>query len=479
MLSRHLDHENTSETYDDILIVPRYSEISSRTQISLESKLTKDITLKIPIISANMDTITEDKMAIALAKLGGLGIIHRYCSVEEQAQMIRNVKRYTNYIIETPYTLNVNDVLTEPLDKSYIVVDDERKIRGIISRRDILMNQYITKSNKVSEIMNPKVIRIGLEYSDNEEYIIRVLLDYKIEKLPIADDQGRLLGLITLKDILYRTKNKHIALLDDKHRLMVGGAIGVKGDYLERTKALVKAGCDIICVDVAHGHHELCGSAVREIKKLYPNLPVIAGNVCTAEGVEYLYKCGADVVKVGIGGGSICITRVQTGCGYPQFSSVVQCAKKARELGITIIADGGHSGKSGNIFKAICGGACASMLGGMLAGTDETPGEIVIKNHKKMKMIRGMAGRLSNVNRKNRTGEKIDVETMVPEGVEGYVPYKGRVKDVIRQLCGGIRSGMSYVGCESIECLRNTDLNYVVISQSGKMESGSHDISEI
>ena len=479
MLSRHLDHENTSETYDDILIVPRYSEISSRTQISLESKLTKDITLKIPIISANMDTITEDKMAIALAKLGGLGIIHRYCSVEEQAQMIRNVKRYTNYIIETPYTLNVNDVLTEPLDKSYIVVDDEKKIRGIISRRDILMNQYITKSNKVSEIMNPKVIRIGLDHSDNEEYIIRVLLNYKIEKLPIADDQGRLLGLITLKDILYRTKNKHIALLDDKHRLMVGGAVGVKGDYLERTKSLVDAGCDIICVDVAHGHHELCGSAVREIKKLYPTLAVIAGNVCTPEGVEYLYKCGADVVKVGIGGGSICITRVQTGCGYPQFSSVVQCAKKARELGITIIADGGHSGKSGNIFKAICGGACASMLGGMLAGTDETPGEIVIKNHKKMKMIRGMAGRLSNVNRKNRTGEKIDVETMVPEGVEGYVPYKGRVKDVIRQLCGGIRSGMSYVGCESIESLRKTDLNYVVISQSGKMESGSHDISEI
>lgn len=472
-------YQDKSYSYDDILIVPRYSDISSRSQISLESKLTKNITLKIPIISANMDTITEDKMAIALAKLGGLGIVHRYCSIEEQVQMIKNVKRYTNYIIEHPYTLNVNDVLNEPLDKSYLVVNDEGKLCGIISKRDILMNQYITKSNKVSEIMNKKVIKIGEEDSDDEESVIRILLDYKIEKLPIVDDNSKLKGLITLRDILYRTKNKHIALLDDKHRLMVGAAVGVKDDYLERTKALVEAGCDIICVDVAHGHHELCGSAVRKIKKLYPELPVIAGNVCTPEGVEYLYECGADVVKVGIGGGSICITRVQTGCGYPQFDAVVRCAKKAKELGITVIADGGHSGKSGNIFKAICGGACASMLGGMLAGTDETPGDIVIKNHKKMKMIRGMAGRWANMNRQNRTGEKIDLEKMVPEGVEGYVPYKGEVKDVIHQLCGGIKSGMSYVGCNSIDELRKTEVKYVIISQSGKMESGSHDISEI
>jgi IMP dehydrogenase len=472
-------YQDKSYSYDDILIVPKYSNITSRNQISLESKLTKNITLKIPIISANMDTITEDKMAIALAKLGGLGIIHRYCSIEEQVQMVKNVKRYTNYIIEHPYVLNVNDILEEPLDKSYLVVDNAGILCGIISKRDILTNQYITKSNKVSEIMNKKVIKIAVEDSDNEEFVIRILLDHKIEKLPIVDNNFKLKGLITLRDILYRTKNKHIALLDDKHRLMVGAAVGVKDDYLDRTKALVEAGCDIICVDVAHGHHELCGNAVKEIKKIYPHLPVIAGNVCTPEGVEYLHKCGADVVKVGIGGGSICITRVQTGCGYPQFDAVVQCAKKAKELGITVIADGGHSGKSGNIFKAICAGACASMLGGMLAGTDETPGEIVIKNHKKMKMIRGMAGRWANMNRKHRTGEKIDLEKMVPEGVEGYVPYKGEVKDVIQQLCGGIKSGMSYVGCNSIDELRGTEVRYVIITHSGKMESGSHDISEI
>lgn len=471
--------QNKAYSYDDILIVPRYSDIISRNQISLESKLTKNITLKIPIVSANMDSITEDKMAIAIAKLGGLGIIHRYCSIAEQVQMIKNVKRYTNYIIENPYTLNLNDVLEEPLEKSYLVVDDEKRLRGIISKRDILLNQYITKSKKVSEIMNPNVIRIGLEDSDNEEFIIKILLEYKIEKLPVVDDQSRLQGLITLRDILYRTKNKHIALLDDKHRLIVGAAVGVKEDYLERTTALVEAGCDIICVDVAHGHHELCGDAVRNIKKLYPDIPIIAGNVCTPEGVEYLYKCGADVVKVGIGGGSICITRIQTGCGYPQFDAVLKCAKKAKELGITIIADGGHSGKSGNIFKAICAGACASMLGGMLAGTDETPGQVVIKDHKKMKMIRGMAGRMANENRKKRTGENIDVETMIPEGVEGYVPYKGKVKDVIHQLCGGIRSGMSYLGCSSIDELRKIDIEYAIITQSGKKESGSHDISEI
>jgi IMP dehydrogenase len=467
-------------TYDDILVVPKFSNIKSRSTINLETKLTNNIRLKIPIISANMDTITEDKMAIAMAKLGGLGIIHRYCSIEEQVQMVKNVKRYTNYIIENPYTLNINDTIDKIKHSSYLVVNNDNKLVGIVSKRDILYNQYVLKSNYVKDFMNPSIIAIyQYELENGEEYIINTLLKNKIEKLPIIDSNLRVKGLITLKDIMYRTKNKHIALLDNKHRLMVGAAVGVKDDYLERTKELVVAGCDIICIDVAHGHHELCGNAVKEIKKLFPNLPIIAGNVCTPQGVEYLYKCGADVVKVGIGGGSICITRVQTGCGMPQFDAVVNCGIKAKELGITIIADGGHSGKSGNIFKALCGGSSASMLGGMLSGTDETPGDVIVKNNKKVKMIRGMAGRLANLKRKNRTGEEINIEQLVPEGVEGYVPYKGPVKDIIHQICGGIKSGMSYIGCNNMDELKETDIEYVKITQSGKTESGSHDINEI
>lgn len=467
-------------TYDDILIVPKYSNINSRSTINLETQLTKNIKLKIPIISANMDTITEDKMAIEMAKLGGLGIIHRYCSIDEQAQMIKNVKRYTNYIIENPYTLNINDTIDKIKHSSYLVINNHNKLVGIISKRDILYNQYVLKSNYIKDFMNPSIVAIyESELQNGEEYIINTLLKNKLEKLPIINLNLELIGLITLKDLMYRTKNKNIALLDENHRLIVGAAVGVKDDYLERTKSLVNAGCDIICIDVAHGHHELCGNAVKEIKKQFPNLPIIAGNVCTPQGVEYLHSCGADVVKVGIGGGSICITRVQTGCGVPQFDAVIDCATKAKELGITIIADGGHSSKSGNIFKALCAGASASMLGGMLSGTDETPGDVIIKNNKKVKMIRGMAGRLANLKRKNRTGEDINIEQLVPEGVEGYVPYKGNVKDIVYQICGGIKSGMSYVGCKNMDELRKTDINYVKITQSGKRESGAHDINEI
>ena len=254
-------------TYDDILIVPKYSNINSRSTINLETQLTKNIKLKIPIISANMDTITEDKMAIEMAKLGGLGIIHRYCSIDEQAQMIKNVKRYTNYIIENPYTLNINDTIDKIKHSSYLVINNHNKLVGIISKRDILYNQYVLKSNYIKDFMNPSIVAIyESELQNGEEYIINTLLKNKLEKLPIINLNLELIGLITLKDLMYRTKNKNIALLDENHRLIVGAAVGVKDDYLERAKSLVNAGCDIICIDVAHGHHELCGNAVKEIK---------------------------------------------------------------------------------------------------------------------------------------------------------------------------------------------------------------------
>jgi IMP dehydrogenase len=474
-----MDNIKEGLTYDDVLIIPKYSNILSRSDVSLKIKLTENIILKIPIISANMDTITEDNMAIGMAKLGGLGIIHRYCTIDEQVQMIKNVKRFTNYIIYQPYILNENDTVDKIKRNNYLVVNNDSKLVGILSKKDIL-NNIILKSNNIKDIMNKNIISIQKsELIKGEDYIISILLKNKIEKLPIVDENNILYGLITLRDIMYRTENKDIALLDSEKRLMVGGAVGVIDDYLERTKKLIEAGCDIICIDVAHGHHQLCGNALKEIKKLFPNIPVIAGNVCTKEGVKYLYDCGANVIKVGIGSGSICITRIQTGIGVPQLKAVMECAKEAKRLGITIISDGGHSGKIGNIFKALCAGSSASMLGNFLSGTDETPGQIIIKDNKKMKMVRGMAGIISNFKKKQKLNENTDISQMTSEGVEGYVDYKGPLKDIINQICGGIRSGLSYVGCNSLEELKTTEIEFIKITQSGKKESGSHNIQEL
>ena len=311
--------------------------------------------------------------------------------------------------------------------------------------------------------------------------IIKILTSNKIQKLPITKN-GTLYGLITLKDMLDRTNENSLFKpnLDKNSQLRVGCAVGVNKHYLERTEKVIEAGCDIICIDVAHGHHKLCGEAVKNIRKLYPTIDIIAGNVCTAEGVEYLANCGADCVKVGIGPGSICITRKQTGCGAPQLTSVMKCAKKAKELGITIIADGGHNGTIGNIFKALCCGSSASMLGGMLSGTLETPGQIYTKLDRKVKQIRGMAGIMSNFNKAEKMGQNTtNIETMTPEGVEGYVTYKGPVKDILNQISGGLRSGLSYVGCSSLEELNPDEIEFIVITQNGYKESGSHGIKEI
>ena len=481
----------TYYTYDDVLVKPSYSEVISRKQVRLKKKLTKNITLNIPIISSNMDTITEDQMAIEMAKLGGLGIIHRFCSIEEQVKMVKKVKRYTNYIITNPYVINENVLMKYVPDKmknntSLLVIDEARKLKGIFSKRDLVHFNAVGECNQpVSFYMTPEYKLITIEKhmlsSLSNQDIIKILTSNKIQKLPIIKE-GILYGLITLKDMLDRTNEDSLFKpnLDKNSQLRVGCAVGVNKHYLERTKKVIEAGCDIICIDVAHGHHKLCGDAVKNIRGLYPDIDIIAGNVCTAEGVEYLAYCGADCVKVGIGPGSICITRKQTGCGAPQLTSVMKCAKKATELGITIIADGGHNGTIGNIFKALCCGSSASMLGGMLSGTLETPGQIYTKLDRKVKQIRGMAGIMSNFNKAEKMGQNTtNIETMTPEGVEGYVTYKGPVKDILNQISGGLRSGLSYVGCSSLEELNPDEIEFVVITQNGYKESGSHGIKEI
>ena len=478
-------------TYDDVLIKPKYSEITSRKNVSLESQLTPNIKLNIPIISSNMDTITEDKMAIEMAKLGGLGIIHRYCTIDAQVEMVKKVKRYTNYIISHPYTISNNSTMGNVLDKiknnnkSLLVIDTDNFLKGIITQRDLIyFNSVGNRGDPVVDFMTNITKMITIERSELKNLsipeLIKILTSNKIQKLPIIEN-GELHGLITLKDMIDRSVNSIFKPnLDKNSQLIVGCAIGVNKDYLERARKVIDAGCDIICIDVAHGHHKLCGDAVRKIKSLHPHTSIIAGNVCTAEGVEYLASCGADCVKVGIGPGGICITRKQTGCGAPQLTSVLKCAKKAKELGITVIADGGHNGCIGNIFKALCCGSSASMLGGMLSGTLETPGQIYTKLDRKVKQIRGMAGIMSNYNKAEKLGQSTsNLETMTPEGVEGYVTYKGPVRDIINQICGGLRSGLSYVGCGSLENLNPDEIEFILITQSGYQESGSHGISEI
>tara|TARA_B110000211_G_scaffold234928_1_gene307482 strand:- start:3365 stop:4873 length:1509 start_codon:yes stop_codon:yes gene_type:complete len=498
-------------TYDDVLIKPKYSDVMSRRHVCLESVITKNITLKLPIISSNMDTITEDEMAIAIAKVGGLGIIHRYCTIDAQVEMVKRVKRYTNHFIDHPYTVSaecdmgtaialmaaksVGSLLIIPkVGISPPNIDTPIKPIGVLTTRDMARYTVMRRKRgdeKVKDFMTTELITYTVMHDldkEDERQILALCLDNRIEQVPILNAAGYLIGLVTLKDLMYRNptqidKDQIINSpfnVDANEQLVVGAAVGVRGDYMERANALIDAGVNILCVDVAHGHHKLCGDAVRTLKARFPSMDIIAGNVCSAEGVNYLADAGADCVKVGIGPGSICITRRQTGCGVPQLTAVAECAEAARIKNITVIADGGHNGTIGNIFKALCVGSSASMLGGMLSGTLETPGAVYTKLNKKVKVIRGMAGVISNYSKAKKLGtDTALLENMTPEGVEGYVPFKGPVKDILQQIEGGIRSGMSYIGCHSLMDIDPNEIEFVQITSSGFNESGSHGIKEL
>lgn len=466
-------------TFDDVLLIPAKSEVLPNT-VSLKTKLTKNIELNIPFLSAAMDTVTEAKLAIALARQGGLGFIHKNMSIEEQAAEVDKVKRNESGMITNPITLNKDSILAdaEHIMGTYKVsglpvVDTEGTLVGIITNRDLKYRKDL--SVKVTEIMTKDNLitgHVGVTLDEAKE----VLLENRIEKLPIVDENYKLKGLITIKDIDNIVEYPN-ACKDPQGRLRVGAAVGVGADTIDRVDALVKAGVDIITVDSAHGHSQGVINQVKEIKAKYPNLDVVGGNIVTAEAALDLIAAGANAVKVGVGPGSICTTRVVAGVGVPQLTAVNDVYEICKTHGVGVIADGGIK-LSGDVVKAIAAGADCVMVGGLLAGTEEAPGEEILYEGRRFKVYVGMG---SMAAMKRGSGDryfqgKAPEKKLVPEGIEGKVAYKGKLEDVIYQLCGGLRAGMGYCGTATIANLK-TDARFVKITGAGLKESHPHDIS--
>ncbi|HAY3550970.1 IMP dehydrogenase [Elizabethkingia meningoseptica] len=466
----------TAITFDDVLLVPSYSEVLPN-QVSLKSRLSDKITLKVPIVSAAMDTVTEASLAIALARVGGLGFIHKNMPIEEQANQVNSVKRSENGMISDPVTLSKEHTLGEAKEmmahykiSGLPVVDEENKLVGIITNRDVKYQENL--GLKVEEIMTKDNLIVSHKSTTLEE-AKEILLKNRVEKLPIVDAENKLVGLITIKDIdnqlEYPNANK-----DENGRLIVGAGVGVGVDTMDRVKALVKAGVDIIAVDSAHGHSEGVLGKIREIHAAYPNLDIVGGNIVTAEAAKDLIEAGANVLKVGVGPGSICTTRVVAGVGVPQLSAIYNVYEYAKTQNVAVIADGGIK-LSGDIVKAIASGAGAVMLGSLLAGTEEAPGDEIIFQGRKFKSYQGM-GSLAAMKRggKERYFQS-EAKKFVPEGIEGRVPFKGKLEEVIFQLSGGLRAGMGYCGAKDIESLQK-DSRMVRITGSGLKESHPHDV---
>lgn len=466
----------TAITFDDVLLVPSYSEVLPN-QVSLKSRLSDKITLKVPIVSAAMDTVTEASLAIALARVGGLGFIHKNMPIEEQANQVNSVKRSENGMISDPVTLSKEHTLGEAKGmmahykiSGLPVVDNDNKLVGIITNRDVKYQEDLDL--KVEEIMTKDNLIVSHKSTTLEE-AKEILLKSRVEKLPIVDAENKLVGLITIKDIdnqlEYPNANK-----DGNGRLIVGAGVGVGADTMDRVKALVVAGVDIIAVDSAHGHSEGVLEKIREIRAAYPDLDIVGGNIVTAEAAKALIEAGANVLKVGVGPGSICTTRVVAGVGVPQLSAIYNVYEYARTQNVAVIADGGIK-LSGDIVKAIASGAGAVMLGSLLAGTEEAPGDEIIFQGRKFKSYQGM-GSLAAMKRggKERYFQS-EAKKFVPEGIEGRVPFKGKLEEVIFQLSGGLRAGMGYCGAKDIESLQK-DSKMVRITGSGLKESHPHDV---
>ncbi|SFB45014.1 IMP dehydrogenase [Clostridium frigidicarnis] len=466
----------TAYTFDDVLLVPNKSEILPR-EVSLKTQLTKTISLNTPVISAGMDTVTESKMAIAMAREGGLGIIHKNMSIEEQASEVDRVKRQENGVITNPFYLHPENLIQDALDLmrkyriSGVPITVEGKLVGILTNRDIVYETDYSK--KIENVMTKKNLITGKEGTTLEE-AKEILKKHKIEKLPLVDNNNNLIGLITVKDI-EKARIFPMSARDEQGRLLCGAAVGVTQDMVERIDALVKANVDVITIDTAHGHSRGVLEAVKNIKKIYPKLQIIAGNVATAEATRDLIEAGADCVKVGIGPGSICTTRIVAGVGVPQLTAVMDCAEEGRKHGVPVIADGGIK-YSGDIVKSLAAGASAAMMGSLFAGCEEAPGELEIYQGRSYKVYRGMgslgAMACGSKDRYFQEGNK----KLVPEGVEGRIAYKGYIADTIYQLCGGIRSGMGYLGSKTLEDLYNT-ATFVVQTSAGLRESHPHDIN--
>ena len=468
-------------TYDDVLLIPAYSEILPK-GVELKTKFSRNIELNIPFVTAAMDTVTESSMAIAIAREGGIGVIHKNMTIEEQARQVAIVKRAENGMIYDPVTIRRGKTVREALAMmaeyhigGIPVVDEDNHLVGIVTNRDLRFERRFDKT--IDEVMTSENLVTTHQQTDLTA-AAQILQENKIEKLPVVDKDNHLVGLITYKDIT-KAKDKPMACKDEKGRLRVAAGVGVTADTMERASALVEAGVDAIVIDTAHGHSEGVIGKLRDVKTAFPNLDVVVGNIATGEAAKFLVENGADAVKVGIGPGSICTTRVVAGVGVPQLSAIYDVYSALKNTDITLVADGGLR-YSGDVVKALAAGGSSVMIGSLVAGTEESPGDTIIFNGRKFKSYRGM-GSLEAMEQKNGSrdryfqGDISDNKKLVPEGIAGRVPYKGTVQEVIYQLVGGLRSGMGYCGAASIEKLHNA--RFTRITNAGVMESHPHDIA--
>ena len=468
-------------TYDDVLLIPAYSEVLPK-EVELKTKFSRHIDLNVPFVTAAMDTVTESSMAIAIAREGGIGVIHKNMTIEDQARNVAIVKRAENGMIYDPVTIRQGRTVKDALDMmadyhigGIPVVDGENHLVGIVTNRDLRFERRLDKL--IDEVMTKDNLVTTHQQTDLTA-AAQILQENKIEKLPVVDRENHLVGLITYKDIT-KAKDKPMACKDEKGRLRVAAGVGVTADTMERAEALVAAGVDAIVIDTAHGHSAGVIGKLRDVKSAFPNLDVVVGNIATGEAAKYLVDNGADAVKVGIGPGSICTTRVVAGVGVPQLTAIYDVYKALEGTGVPLIADGGLR-YSGDVVKALAAGGSSVMIGSLVAGTEESPGDTIIFNGRKFKSYRGM-GSLEAMEQKNGSRDRyfqsdvFDAKKLVPEGIAGRVPYKGTVQEVIYQLTGGLRSGMGYCGAGSIVGLHNA--KFTRITNAGVMESHPHDIT--
>ena len=468
-------------TYDDVLLIPAYSEVLPK-EVELKTKFSRHIDLNVPFVTAAMDTVTESSMAIAIAREGGIGVIHKNMTIEDQARNVAIVKRAENGMIYDPVTIRQGRTVKDALDMmadyhigGIPVVDGENHLVGIVTNRDLRFERRLDKL--IDEVMTKDNLVTTHQQTDLTA-AAQILQENKIEKLPVVDRENHLVGLITYKDIT-KAKDKPMACKDEKGRLRVAAGVGVTADTMERAEALVAAGVDAIVIDTAHGHSAGVIGKLRDVKSAFPNLDVVVGNIATGEAAKFLVDNGADAVKVGIGPGSICTTRVVAGVGVPQLTAIYDVYKALEGTGVPLIADGGLR-YSGDVVKALAAGGSSVMIGSLVAGTEESPGDTIIFNGRKFKSYRGM-GSLEAMEQKNGSRDRyfqsdvFDAKKLVPEGIAGRVPYKGTVQEVIYQLTGGLRSGMGYCGAGSIVGLHNA--KFTRITNAGVMESHPHDIT--
>ena len=488
-------------TFDDVLLVPKRSPVVSRQDVDTVTRLTARIQLQIPILSANMDTVTEAAMAIAMARIGGIGILHRFMTVEQQTRQVRQVKRAEGLIVDQPYTIAESATIADArqamrrFDIGGLVVtqsdnkagggqtNSATKMVGLITQRDVLLAPDDQASVRTVMTLPDRIITGTPNTSLDEAR--RILHEHRLEKLPLVDGQGNLVGLITAQDVIKRREHPE-ATKDERGRLRVGAAIGVKAEDVERSGALLEAGADVLVLDIAHGHADHCIAMVQRLRREYPQAQIIAGNVATADGARELAEAGADAIKVGIGPGSICTTRIVTGFGVPQLTAILDSMEGLRAGGfdLPIIADGGIK-MSGDLVKALAAGADTVMIGSLFAGCEEAPGSPVIRDGQKVKVVRGMASlgaamarHLAEQEQNESAESQVDWDKVVPEGVEAVVPYRGNVKEIVYQLVGGLRSGLSYGGARTIKQLQE-NAEFIEISSAGVRESNSHDVRRI